>query len=97
MVQKPVKYILCTWNFLNKPEMESTKSPCPEFRGNGTYQKKKTSISPKLSLNVYLSGKFQDGQFCLYSCKLTEVAGEVGPDLVPQKFLLSQKFRHLIS
>ena len=76
--------------------MESTKSPCPDFRGNGTYQKKKTSISPKLSLNVYLSGKFQDGQFCLYSCKLTEVAGEVGPDLVPQKFLLSQKFRHLM-
>ena len=25
---------------------------------------------------------------------LTEVAGEGGPDLAPQKFLLSQKFRH---
>ena len=27
---------------------------------------------------------------------LTEVAGEGGPDLPPQKFLLSQKFRHLM-
>ena len=27
---------------------------------------------------------------------LTEVAGEGGPDLAPQKFLLSQKFRHLM-
>ena len=25
---------------------------------------------------------------------LTEVAGEGGPDLAPQKFLLSQKFGH---
>ena len=29
-----------------------------------------------------------------YPC-LTEVAGEGGPDLAPQKFLLSQMFRHL--
>ena len=28
--------------------------------------------------------------------RLTEVAGEGGPDLAPQKFLLSQKFRHLM-
>ena len=28
--------------------------------------------------------------------KLTEVAGEGGPDLAPQKFLLSQKLRHLM-
>ena len=27
---------------------------------------------------------------------LTEVAGEGGPDWAPQKFLLSQKFRHLM-
>ena len=27
---------------------------------------------------------------------LTEVAGEGGPDLAPQKFLLCQKFRHLM-
>ena len=27
---------------------------------------------------------------------LTEVAGEGGPDLAPQKFLSSQKFRHLM-
>ena len=27
---------------------------------------------------------------------LTEVAGEGGPHLAPQKFLLSQKFRHLM-
>ena len=27
---------------------------------------------------------------------LTEIAGEGGPDLAPQKFLLSQKFRHLM-
>ena len=27
---------------------------------------------------------------------LTEVAGEGGPDSAPQKFLLSQKFRHLM-
>ena len=27
---------------------------------------------------------------------LTEVAGEGGPDLAPQKFLLSEKFRHLM-
>ena len=27
---------------------------------------------------------------------LTEVAGEGGPDLAPQKFLLSQKFSHLM-
>ena len=27
---------------------------------------------------------------------LTKVAGEGGPDLAPQKFLLSQKFRHLM-
>ena len=27
---------------------------------------------------------------------LTEVAGEGGPNLAPQKFLLSQKFRHLM-
>ena len=30
-----------------------------------------------------------------YPC-LTEVAGEGGPDLAPQKSLLSQKFRHLM-
>ena len=30
------------------------------------------------------------------SMYLTEVAGEGGPDLAPQKFLLSQKFRHLM-
>ena len=28
--------------------------------------------------------------------KLTEVAGEGGPDLAPQNFLLSQQFRHLM-
>ena len=28
--------------------------------------------------------------------ELTEVAGEGGPDLAPQKFLLSQKFMHLM-
>ena len=27
---------------------------------------------------------------------LTEVAGEGGPDLAPQKILSSQKFRHLM-
>ena len=27
---------------------------------------------------------------------LTEVAGEGGPDLAPQKFLLSQQFRYLM-
>ena len=27
---------------------------------------------------------------------LTEVAGEGGPDLAPQKFLSTQKFRHLM-
>ena len=27
---------------------------------------------------------------------LTELAGEGGPDLAPQKFLSSQKFRHLM-
>ena len=32
---------------------------------------------------------------CLSSA-LTEVAGEGGPDLAPQKFLSSQKFRHLM-
>ena len=31
-----------------------------------------------------------------YIKKLTEVAGESGPDLAPQKFLSSQKFRHLM-
>ena len=32
-----------------------------------------------------------------YILKLTEVAGEGGPDLAPQKFLLSQQFRYLMS
>ena len=32
----------------------------------------------------------------MYKSILTEVAGEGGPDLAPQKFLLSQKFRHLM-
>merc|ERR1712079_762491 len=31
-----------------------------------------------------------------YILKLTEVAGEGGPDLAPQKFLLSQQFRYLM-
>ena len=31
-----------------------------------------------------------------YNKILTEVAGEGGPDLAPQKFLLSQQFRHLM-
>ena len=31
--------------------------------------------------------------FCI---RLTEVAGEGGPDLAPQKFLSSQKFRYLM-
>ena len=41
-------------------------------------------------------------QFPLFQKKLanltflTEVAGEGGPDLAPQKLLLSQKFRHLM-
>ena len=41
-------------------------------------------------------------QFQLFEKKLanltflTEVAGEGGPDLTPQKFLSSQKFRHLM-
>ena len=30
------------------------------------------------------------------SLALTEVAGEGGPHLAPQNFLLSQKFRHLM-
>ena len=33
---------------------------------------------------------------CHSNLLLTEVAGEGGPDLAPQKFLLSQKFRHLM-
>ena len=36
------------------------------------------------------------GNFKLIIFLLTEVAGEGGPDLVPQKFLFSQKFRHLM-
>ena len=32
----------------------------------------------------------------IYFYILTEVAGEGGPDLAPQKFLSSQKFRHLM-
>ena len=32
----------------------------------------------------------------LFLMKLTEVAGEGGPDLAPQKFLSSQKFRYLM-
>ena len=31
-----------------------------------------------------------------FSSSLTEVAGEGGPHLAPQKFLLSQQFRHLM-
>ena len=34
--------------------------------------------------------------FIFFFYSLTEVAGEDGPDLAPQKFLLSQKFRHLM-
>ena len=36
--------------------------------------------------------------YLLWWCNayLTEVAGEGGPDLAPQKFLLSQRFRHLM-
>ena len=33
---------------------------------------------------------------CEIHINLTEVAGEGGPHLAPQKFLLSQKFRHLM-
>ena len=32
----------------------------------------------------------------MYILTLTEVAGEGGPDLAPQKFLLSQQFRYLM-
>ena len=32
----------------------------------------------------------------MFTSHLTEVAAEGGPDLAPQKFLLSQKFRHLM-
>ena len=33
---------------------------------------------------------------CMIIYHLTEVAGEGGPDLAPQKSLLSQQFRHLM-
>ena len=35
-------------------------------------------------------------QITPFAIDLTEVAGEGGPHLAPQKFLLSQKFRHLM-
>ena len=44
-------------------------------------------------LNVDLRNEFNANEAFLH---LTEVAGEGGPDLAPQKFLSSQKFRHLM-
>ena len=38
----------------------------------------------------------QNGSFAFSNCALTEVAGEGGPHLAPQKFLLSQQFRYLM-
>ena len=35
-------------------------------------------------------------QLIVVTGNLTEVAGEGGPDLAPQKFLLSQQFRYLM-
>ena len=46
----------------------------------------RTNVINNLINNMYFN--FVNG--------LTEVAGEGGPDLAPQKFLLSQKFRHLM-
>ena len=55
----------------------------------------KATINFNLSLHLVDLLVKQKPLNCL-SNDLTEVAGEGGPDLAPQKFLLSQKFRHLM-
>ena len=54
----------------------------------------------KNSLRAYLSSTQQDSAQLSSAIgsilALTEVAGEGGPDLAPQKFLLSQQFRYLM-
>ena len=49
--------------------------------------------SAESDINI-LNLTLQDQIFRLFY--LTEVAGEGGPDLAPQTFLSSQKFRHLM-
>ena len=57
-----------------------------------------TLISPPIAgVLIKEAPEGSDGELITYtSLLLTEVEGEGGPDLAPQKFLSSQKFRHLM-
>ena len=55
---------------------------------------KLTFFRPKKKLNLFFILWRLSATYDLYG--LTEVAGEGGPDLAPQKFLLSQQFRYLM-
>ena len=49
-----------------------------------------------MNKKMYYQVLYKNSPKIMKNCHLTEVAGEGGSDLAPQKFLLSQKFRHLM-